>query len=117
MRDIQTDYANARTMADAKSWISVCLKSHQDCATKTSIPMPSRILRISKDGKSVVLIPSNGQTARYVALSYPWGGNIDFVQPSPPWRTGVNLSRQRDYRKPSRMLWLFPLKSVYEVYG
>lgn len=79
MRDIQTDYANARTMADAKSWISVCLKSHQDCATKTSIPMPSRILRISKDGKSVVLIPSNGQTARYVALSYPWGGNIDFV--------------------------------------
>ena len=76
---VKTNYASAETMAEVKFWVAECAKSHKKCANATPMPMPTRILRLSRDGKTVRLHPTDGQKAHYVALSYPWGGDLGFL--------------------------------------
>ena len=41
--------------------------------------MPTRIIHISVDGQSLKLLGDFNDRAQYIALSYPWGGTIDFI--------------------------------------
>ena len=56
-----------------------CNSKHKRCQLQLKTPLPTRILVISEDSHFVRLAIIEEQHAPYVALSYPWGGKIDFL--------------------------------------
>jgi hypothetical protein len=66
------DPSDPALMSRIKSWVRVCDQKHKDCAfLSANRPQPKRILDIS--GPRPVVIHTNFEEGRYIALSYCWG--------------------------------------------
>lgn len=66
----------------ASTWLNECLTNHTACsrAAPDNLPnLPTRVIDVGTDSISPQLIITNGRCGDYVALSYCWGGNSDFV--------------------------------------
>ncbi|KAK4501490.1 hypothetical protein PRZ48_007299 [Zasmidium cellare] len=57
-----------------KVWLSRCKARHDSCQSRPDLRRPTRLLKISRDGKAVRLVPgANESDAPFAALSYCWG--------------------------------------------
>ncbi|KAF2106732.1 heterokaryon incompatibility protein-domain-containing protein [Lophiotrema nucula] len=55
-----------------------CEKHHHDCQPSGPRPLPTRLLRLTEDGRKYQLhLSQNDQEGQYAALSYCWGGPQD----------------------------------------
>ena len=63
-------------MDRAKEWMTTCFDRHNKCRTapERQLPLPSRVLDIGSGTGNLRLVETNRVPARYVALSYCWGG-------------------------------------------
>jgi hypothetical protein len=68
------DLSSARAMSQVKSWLDIC-DTHHECLKKSEEGplLPTRVLSIDDSSNQVCLLESNGQRARYIALSHSWG--------------------------------------------
>ena len=58
-----------------------CVTHHSQCAKPGHTPLPSRVIDVSirDDGRDPAVYLSRGESARYVTLSYCWGGDQELV--------------------------------------
>ncbi|KAF7502699.1 hypothetical protein GJ744_005238 [Endocarpon pusillum] len=57
-------------------WLDECLSSHRNCSKGSTSYLPTRILDLSLEDEISIHVQSSHSktTARYIALSYRWGG-------------------------------------------
>ncbi|KAH7310822.1 hypothetical protein B0I35DRAFT_514807 [Stachybotrys elegans] len=64
--------------ARVKRWLQDCLSNHPNCTRaspgRIATSMPTRLLRISEDQRSLRLIEVQANATDYLALSHRWGG-------------------------------------------
>ncbi|KAF1962878.1 HET-domain-containing protein [Byssothecium circinans] len=78
LRPVLTEVASERVFSLAKSWIHTCEQTHAECKDGYAVPpLPSRIIDVEPGiaGPAArLIVPAVGQRARYLCLSYCWGG-------------------------------------------
>lgn len=74
-----------------RGWIKECDDGHAKCRVDGPTPLPSRVINIGRttQGYKPFLHQSNGEAARYAALSYVWGAD------QPLTTTTSNFARHR----------------------
>jgi hypothetical protein len=60
----------------ARSWLHECEVSHTNCVTDALPELPTRVIDVNAYEKDVKVHTSNGEKAKYAALSHCWGGPI-----------------------------------------
>ncbi len=77
-RSIFSNSGSVECLYLAAQMLADCLNKHKSCSSlyPPSSELPTRI--IDTDGVNPRLIDSNGQHGTFVALSYCWGGDVDF---------------------------------------
>jgi hypothetical protein len=78
----------------AKSWISECVETHEQCVKRKEGPLPGRVLDVSPqdDTASLRILESKGRHAYYASLSYCWGGKQPHMLTTarlPEYRKGI----------------------------
>ncbi len=65
----------------AREWLNDCQLEHENCLDDKERELPTRVIDVgnSEGTGPVRLVHSNGQRAKYVTLSYCWGGRIDTI--------------------------------------
>ncbi|KAJ3534311.1 hypothetical protein NM208_g7589 [Fusarium decemcellulare] len=71
---INTDANQKAYLYLIQQWMHECSTNHQGCASITSrhIVMPARVMDVA-NGQNPRLVITNGESERYLALSYCWG--------------------------------------------
>ena len=76
-----TDPGSSESFSRIRQWITHCTSNHPRCRLDISgsyVPdcpkLPTRVLNVGDEARDVSLFISNGESARYVALSHCWGG-------------------------------------------
>ena len=91
-------------------WFDECLKYHPACIKSQRVrdpegwPMPTWIIHISVDGQSLKLLEDFNDRAQYIAVSYPWGGTMDFITTNESLNDMFGGSRLRHSLKPCKTL-------------
>lgn len=57
-----------------QAWLNECDSSHQSCVSTSNVPLPTRVLFLSRNTNllTIKLIESQGMTGSYCALSHCW---------------------------------------------
>jgi hypothetical protein len=55
-------------------WMETCLGSHKDCQKPSRTFNPTRLIEISGPDKIRLYMPAKGETTKWAALTYCWGG-------------------------------------------
>ncbi|RDW87634.1 hypothetical protein BP5796_03328 [Coleophoma crateriformis] len=70
------------SMARAKMMLRKCLQSHKSCPRDKATYLPTRVIKIGLNGNTYVPrlhISGMGERGSYVALSYCWGGDQNYI--------------------------------------
>ncbi|KAF2475524.1 HET-domain-containing protein [Lindgomyces ingoldianus] len=62
-------------VSQIQAWVGVCESSHRPCYREAEPKLPPRVIDVGAFGqfKEPVLIETNGERGKYLALSYRWG--------------------------------------------
>jgi len=75
---------NTDDIRSCQSWLQICTVSHPECTPKRSSFTPTRLLEVSFSSKPILRLRSStdfiDRKPQYVALSYVWDSDHDFVQ-------------------------------------
>ncbi len=64
----------------AREWISECEHNHDQCPGPTIPLLPTRVIDVGRENQQPRLhVSTPGERARYVALSYCWGGDQPYA--------------------------------------
>ncbi|KAK0610521.1 heterokaryon incompatibility protein-domain-containing protein [Bombardia bombarda] len=73
-----TDVSSETVFSMARSWLRTCEETHKNCRRDITVPLlPSRVIDVNPGVVGVaarILETVKGQRARYLCLSYCWGG-------------------------------------------
>jgi hypothetical protein len=77
-------YANSslkECISVAGKWLQTCLGGHKECISLSqhARPLPTRVIDVGDENCHPRLIAGNGKTDTWIALSYCWGGDSQFV--------------------------------------
>lgn len=80
-RGIASDSASKSCVALGREWLDTCLNKHEQCKALSNAEeiLPTRVIDVGNENQHPKLITTNGKSGNWVALSYCWGGNSDFV--------------------------------------
>ena len=76
-----SDSASKRCLSVAEEWLRTCLHEHKECSRlcEHSSPLPTRVIDVGDEDSYPRLVTSNGKIEPWIALSYCWGGDSQFV--------------------------------------
>jgi hypothetical protein len=68
-------------MSVVEEWLRICLHEHKECSPlcEPASPLPTRVIDVGDKDSDPRLVTSNGKIESWVALSYCWGGDSQFV--------------------------------------
>lgn len=77
---VATNSGSPGCLSTAKEWLKSCEASHPDChrINEDQFPLPTRVIKVGREGDNPSLFESKGQKGRWIALSYCWGGPSEF---------------------------------------
>lgn len=74
-KPFSTDVGSTRVVRRVKEWLAECEDEHQNCLISKSPRLPSRVIYVGHESQDIRLYESSpGETGKYIALSYCWGG-------------------------------------------
>ncbi|RDW73687.1 hypothetical protein BP5796_07129 [Coleophoma crateriformis] len=78
-RPIAVDVASERVYDHARRWLHECEDEHDECPTSSAPRLPTRVIHVGDVNHDPHLYISRpAEKAKYVALSYCWGGDQEF---------------------------------------
>ncbi len=68
-------------MSVVEEWLRICLHEHKECSPlcDPASPLPTRVIDVGNKDSDPRLVTSNGKIESWIALSYCWGGDSQFV--------------------------------------
>ena len=80
-RAVYSDSASKGCISVAAKWLQTCLCEHNECRplAKHVSPLPTRVIDAGDETSHPKLVASNGKIEPWIALSYCWGGDSEFV--------------------------------------
>lgn len=79
-RSVYEDSSSSGCAALASEWLHKCLDEHKQCGPSQDVtPLPTRVIDVGDEHQHPKLIATGGRLGAYVALSYCWGGDSDFI--------------------------------------
>jgi hypothetical protein len=80
-RAVYSDSASKGCISVAEEWLRTCLHEHKECSPLRAhaSPLPTRVIDVGDEDSYPRLVTSNGKTEPWIALSYCWGGDSQFV--------------------------------------
>jgi hypothetical protein len=78
---VYSDSASKGCISVVEEWLQTCLHEHKDCSRlcERASPLPTRVIDVGDEHSDPRLVTSNGKIEPWVALSYCWGGDSQFV--------------------------------------
>jgi hypothetical protein len=78
---VYSDSASKECILVAEEWLRTCLHEHKECSPLRAhaSPLPTRVIDVGDEDSYPRLVTSNGKTEPWIALSYCWGGDSQFV--------------------------------------
>jgi len=78
---VYSDSASKGCISVAAKWLQTCLCEHNECRplAKHVSPLPTRVIDAGDETSHPKLVASNGKIEPWIALSYCWGGDSEFV--------------------------------------
>jgi hypothetical protein len=78
---VYLDSASKECISVAGEWLRTCLHEHKECSPLRAhaSPLPTRVIDVGDENSYPRLVMSNGKIEPWVALSYCWGGDSQFV--------------------------------------
>jgi hypothetical protein len=78
---VYSDSASKECISVAEEWLRTCLHEHKECSPLRAhaSPLPTRVIDVGDENSYPRLVTSNGKIEPWIALSYCWGGDSQFV--------------------------------------
>ena len=79
-RAVSSDSSSPGCVALASKWLHKCLNEHVQCSpTHAAKPLPTRVIDVGDEKQHPKLFTTDGKGGKYIALSYCWGGDSEFI--------------------------------------
>jgi hypothetical protein len=80
-RAVYSDSASKGCISVAEEWLRTCLHEHKECSPLRAYasPLPTRVIDVGDEDSYPKLVTSGGKVEPWIALSYCWGGDSQFV--------------------------------------
>jgi hypothetical protein len=79
-RAVSTHSSSTECMLLATEWLQTCLKDHAACAVSSrTAKLPTRLIDVGDSTRDPRLVTTSGDIGTWIALSYCWGGDSEFV--------------------------------------
>jgi hypothetical protein len=79
-RAVYSQSASKECTSVAEDWLHGCLRKHKECGpSEHENPLPTRVIDVGNENCHPKLIASKGRTGTWIALSYCWGRDSEFV--------------------------------------
>ena len=80
LSDICPDPNCATCLEHYAGWYRTCETEHSSCRVAANpLPLPTRVIDVGSSDQDPFLCVSNNRNGKWVALSYCWGGNSDYI--------------------------------------
>ena len=80
-RAVYSDSASKACMSVVQEWLRTCLREHKECSPlcEPASLLPTRVIDVGDKDSDPRLVTSTGKIEPWIALSYCWGGDSQFV--------------------------------------
>ncbi|KAF7889689.1 uncharacterized protein EAF02_002104 [Botrytis sinoallii] len=73
---LDPDLRSETNFSIARDWIKTCSEDHDECPDMDEKPLPTRVIDVGSHDREPLLVSTNHQMGRFIALSHCWGGSV-----------------------------------------